>query len=405
MSLRILWVLPYLPWPTSSGGKTRQFHLLRALAHAGHRITLLVQSKTELDDAARQALEPLLEQLIVLPRRSLRSPTTLLAVMASPLPMLASINGYAPKLSRCFVDLLSQSWDVVQIEHSYSFQPYEQALRQAAAPFILTEHNVESALGGAIYDRFPTWLRPLVWIDQWRYRRWERHVMCLAAQVVAVTEADARMLGNMTGRDVPVVVNGVDCARYAQVSPTYDSERLLFIGNYEYPPNVDAVEWTMDEVMPRVWQARPGARITIAGNALPAEWRQRWPDERIEWHDFVPDLRDLQAQAAVFLAPLRTGGGSKLKVLEAMAAGLAVVTTAQGVSGLAVTAGIEYDGGENAEALAVAVLGQLSDPAAAAQMGRAGRTYVDRAHDWSVAAQQLLAVYEAIGSPEESACE
>ena len=127
MSLRILWVLPYLPWPTSSGGKTRQFHLLRALAQAGHGITLLVQSKTELDDAARQALEPLLEQLIVLPRRSLRSPTTLLAVMASPLPMLASINGYAPKLSRCFVDLLSQSWDVVQIEHSYSFQPYEQA--------------------------------------------------------------------------------------------------------------------------------------------------------------------------------------------------------------------------------------------------------------------------------------
>ena len=229
--------------------------------------------------------------------------------------------------------------------------------------------------------------------------------MCLAAQVVAVTEADARMLGNMTGRDVPVVVNGVDCARYAKVSPTYDSERLLFIGNYEYPPNVDAVEWTMDEVMPRVWQARPGARITIAGNALPAEWRQRWPDERIEWHAFVPDLRDLQAQAAVFLAPLRTGGGSKLKVLEAMAAGLAVVTTAQGVSGLAVTAGIEYDGGENAEALVVAVLRQLSDPAAAAQMGRAGRTYVDRAHDWSVAAQQLLAVYEAIGSPEESACE
>lgn len=405
MSLKILWVLPYLPWPTSSGGKTRQFHLLRALAQAGHRVTLLVQSKTALDDAARQALEPLLERLIVLPRRPLRSPTTLLAVMASPLPMLASINGYAPKLSCCFAELLSQSWDVVQIEHSYSFQPYEQVLRQAAVPFILTEHNVESALGGAIYDRFPTWLRPMVRVDQWRYRRWERHVMGLAAQVVAVTESDARTLGAMTNRDVPVVVNGVDCARYAQVAPAYDSDRLLFIGNYEYPPNVDAVEWTMDEVMPRVWRVRPDARITIAGNALPAEWRQRWPDERIEWHAFVPDLTVLQAQAAVFLAPLRTGGGSKLKVLEAMAAGLAVVTTAQGVSGLAVTAGAEYAGGENAEALAAAVSRQLSDPAAAARMGAAGRAYVSRAHDWSVAAQQLLAVYETIGSPKESACE
>lgn len=405
MSLRILWVLPYLPWPTSSGGKTRQYHLLRALAQAGHRITLLVQSKAPLDDAAREALEPLLEQLIVLPRRSLRSPTTLLAIAASPLPMLASINGYAPALSRRFAKLLSESWDVVQIEHSYAFQPFEDALQKAKQPFILTEHNVESALGGAIYDRFPTWLRPMVWFDQWRYRRWERHVMGLAAKVVAVTEADALALGKMIGRDVPVVVNGVDCARYARVAPTYDSNRLLFIGNYEYPPNVDAVEWTMDEVMPRVWQSRPDARITIAGYALPADWHQRWPDKRIEWHAFVPDLTALQAQAAIFFAPLRTGGGSKLKVLEAMAAGLAVVTTAQGVSGLAVTSGVEYGGGEDAEALAVAVSRQLSDPDGAQRMGAAGRDYVGRAHDWSVAAAQLLEVYAAVGNPRESACE
>lgn len=405
MSLRILWVLPYLPWPTSSGGKTRQFNLLRALARAGHRITLLVQSKVPLDDEARQVLEPLLEQLIVLRRRPLRSPTTLLTAALSPLPMLASINGHAPGLSRRFSELLKQPWDVVQIEHSYSFQPYEQVLRQTAQSFILTEHNVESALGGAIYDRFPTWLRPMVWFDQWRYRRWERHVMTLAAQVVAVTEADARALGAISGRHIPVVVNGVDCARYAAVTPAYDDKRLLFIGNYEYPPNVDAVEWAMGEVMPRVWQLQPEARITIAGYALPAEWPQRWPDERIEWHAFVPDLTALQSQAAIFFAPLRTGGGSKLKVLEAMAAGLAVVTTAQGVSGLAVTAGCEYDGGENAEALADAISRQLDDSAALQRMGAAGRAYVCRAHDWSVAARQLLDVYATIGKPEELACE
>ena len=405
MSLRILWVLPYLPWPTSSGGKTRQFHLLRALAAAGHRITLLVQSKTPLDDETRRVLQPLLEQLIVMPRRALRSPTTLLAVAASPLPMLASINGHAPALSRRFAELLEQQWDVVQIEHSYSFQPYEQALQQAAQPFVLTEHNVESALGGATYDRFPAWLKPLVRLDQWRYRRWERRVMGQAAQVVAVTEADAHVLEGMLGRSVPVVVNGVDAARYAQVSPAYASKRLLFIGNYEYPPNVDAVEWAMDEVMPRVWQAQPEARITIAGYALPDAWRQRWPDARIEWHGFVPDLTALQEQAAIFFAPLRQGGGSKLKVLEAMAAGLPVVTTAQGVSGLAVVAGVEYDGGEDPAALAAAVLRQLADPGAAERMGAAARAYVARAHDWSVAAGQLLAVYDALDGSGRAVCE
>lgn len=394
MSLKILWVLPYLPWPTSSGGKTRQYHLLRTLAAAGHRITLLVQSKTPMDEDSRQALEPFLERLIVLPRRPLRSLKTLIALVASPLPMLASINGFAPALARRFADLLEEPWDIVQIEHSYSFQPFEKPLRQAGKPFILTEHNVESALGGATYDRFPTWMKPLILLDQWRYRRWEKRVMRQAERVVAVTAADAVTLGRITAGPVPVVVNGVDCARYSAVAPTYDSDRLLFIGNYEYPPNIDAVEWAMNDVMPRVWKEYPAARITIAGHALPQDWPLRWPDQRIEWHGFVPDLTALQSRSALFFAPLRQGGGSKLKVLEAMAAGLAVVTTSQGVSGLAVSPGLEYDGGDDADALARAVLRQLANPAGAAVVGAAGRAYVQQTHDWASAAGQLEAVYD-----------
>ena len=393
MPLKILWVLPYLPWPTSSGGKTRQFHLLKALAGTGNRITLLVQSKTALDDEAREALEPLLERLIVLPRRPLRSTRTLLAMAASPLPMLASVNGYSPALTKSFDNLLREPWDIIQIEHSYSFQPFEHALRMSSLPFILTEHNVESALGGATYDRFPAWLKPLILLDQWRYKRWEQRVMRQAARVIAVTESDAAALGHIVGRPVPVVVNGVDCARYASVTPAHGSSRMLFIGNYEYPPNIDAVEWALNEVMPKVWQACPDASITIAGYALPKNWPQRWPDARIEWHGFVPDLTALQSSAAVFFAPLRQGGGSKLKVLEAMAAGLPVVTTSQGVSGLAVKAGREYDGADTSDELAAALLRQLSDPAGAALMGEAGRTYVRQAHDWSAAASQLESVY------------
>jgi hypothetical protein len=143
--MKILWTLPYLPWPVTSGGKTRQFHLLRSLAARGHRITLLVQSKTELDEATRNALEPHLERLIVVPRRSLRSLRTLLTVLLAPYPMLAAVNGSAPRLQQQFRALLEEHWDVIQIEHSYSFQPFEQPLIDAGRDFILTEHNVESA--------------------------------------------------------------------------------------------------------------------------------------------------------------------------------------------------------------------------------------------------------------------
>ncbi|MGC1329825.1 glycosyltransferase family 4 protein [Pseudomonas sp.] len=399
--MRILWTLPYLPWPTTSGGKTRQYHLLRSLAARGHRITLLVQSKTEADQATRNALEPFLEQLIVLPRRPLRSLKTLLAVLAAPYPMLASINGLAPELERYFDQLLSTHWDVVQIEHSYSFQPYERALHRHGQPFLLTEHNVESALGAASYDRFPGWLKPFTAYDQWRYRRWEKRVFAQATQLVAVTQADAEQMQALFQRQAPVVVNGVDCPHYASVQPDFNSQRLLFIGNYEYSPNLDAVEWALDSIMPKVWALNPEVQLSVCGFALPAQWRERWPDPRVQFQGFVPDLRALQEQTAVFFAPLRQGGGSKLKVLEAMAAGLPVVTTGQGVSGLAVNNGHHYLGSETAEGLAQLLADAVRDPARLQALCDAARDYVRGHHDWAVAAAQLEHVYSRLLQPME----
>ena len=405
--MKILWTLPYLPWPTTSGGKTRQYHLLRSLAARGHRITLLVQSKTTLDAATRAALEPLLERLIVLPRRPLRSFKTLLAVALAPYPMLASINGLAAPLERQIMHLLQEPWDVIQVEHSYSFQPFEQPLRQADMPFILTEHNVESTLGAASYDRLPGWLKPFTLYDQWRYRRWEKRVFGLAHELIAVTEPDAHMLQQRTGKPVSVVVNGVDSSHYASVEPDLHSQWLLFVGNYEYHPNVDAVAWALDSILPALWQLNPNVRFAICGYGLPDSWRQRWPDPRIEWQGFVPDLRDLQRQAAIFFAPLRQGGGSKLKVLEAMAAGLPVVTTEQGSSGLNVSNGQHYLGSEDPHMLAQLLADGLADPQRLQRIGQAGRDYVKNEHDWAVAAAQLEQVYTRLPSLKKagvSAC-
>lgn len=396
--MKILWTLPYLPWPTTSGGKTRQYHLLRSLAARGHRITLLVQSKTALDAATRATLEPLLERLIVLPRRPLRSLKTLLAVAFAPYPMLASINGLAAPLEQQVIHLLQEPWDVIQIEHSYSFQPFERPLRQTGQPFILTEHNVESALGAASYDRLAGWLKPFTLYDQWRYRRWEKRVFGLAHELIAVTEADAQVLQQHTGKPVAVVVNGVDSGYYASVEPDLHSQRLLFVGNYEYHPNVDAVEWALESILPALWQLNPNVRFAICGYGLPDRWRQRWTDPRIEWQGFVPDLRDLQRQAAIFFAPLRQGGGSKLKVLEAMAAGLPVVTTEQGRSGLNVSNGQHCLGSEDPQELAQLLADGLADPQRLQRIGQAGRDYVKSEHDWAVAAVQLEQVYARLPS-------
>ncbi|KAF1028329.1 MAG: Phosphatidyl-myo-inositol mannosyltransferase [Pseudomonas sp.] len=404
--MRILWILPYSPWPATSGGKTRQFHLLRSLAARGHRITLLLHDKQAVSAADRQVLEAFLEQLIVLPRRPLRSFKTLLAGLFAPYPLLATVNGLSGPLQARFEQLLGEHWDVVQVEHTYTFQPYEAALIRHAQPFVLTEHNVESGLGAATYDRFPGWALPFVRYDQWRYTRWEKHVMRLAAQVVAVTDTDALAMEQITGKPVQVVVNGVDCAHFAAARPDPAARRVLFLGNYEYAPNVDAIEWALDEILPRVWERCPDARMSVCGFGMPAAWRERWPDARIEWQGFVPDLLALQSSCSVFLAPLRHGGGSKLKVLEALAAGLPLASTDQGVSGLDLVDGLDYLGGQTAQSLADAVVRLLQSQDAATSMGEAGRAYVRRAHDWSAAASQLEHVYTRLGTRDqkEPAC-
>ncbi len=394
--LRILWALPYLPWPTTSGGKLRQYHLLRCMAARGHRITLLVQSKVPLDDAARQRLEPLLERLIVLPRRPLRSWRTMCAALASPLPLLASVNGHAPALTACFERLLDERWDVVQIEHSYAFQPYAAPLARRRQPFLLTEHNVESTLSEVTYRRLPAPLRLLAGIDHGRYRRWERKVLRRAAQVVALTAADAGAFERLTGRSAALVVNGTNVAAFAAVRPDAQAQRVLYVGNFEYAPNIDAVEWLLDEIMPRLWRVLPEARLSLCGYAMPARWRERWPDPRIEWLGYVEHLDAVQAGSSVFVAPLRDGGGSKLKVIEAMAAGLPLASTTQGVSGLAVRDREHFRLGDDAAALATALAELLQAPAEAARLGEAGRRYVREHHDWEVAAAQLDAVYRTL---------
>lgn len=403
-SLRILWTLPYLPWPVTSGGKSRQFNLIREMAARGHRLTLLIQSKTPADEATRRVLGALAEEVIVLPRRPLKHPATLWRAATSRQPLLTTINGHAPALSARFERLLAeQKWDIVQVEHSYGFQPFEQALRRHRQRFVITEHNVESALGSATYGKWPAWLRGLAAWDQRRARRWERHVLGQASAIVAVTDSDAGQLGVIgAGRPTHVVSNGVDTRAFAAVRHDAASRTVLFLGNYEYAPNVDAVEWALTDIAPKVWALAPDVRFRICGHGMPEAWARRFPDERIEWRGYVPDLTEVQAHSAVFMAPLRFGGGSKLKVLEAMAAGLPVVSTREGLSGLPVIDGRHARVADTPEAMAQALLQALDHPDAARAMGNAARALVQAEFDWSAVAAQLEGVYASVLAGERA---
>ena len=178
--------------------------------------------------------------------------------------MRAIINCLAPCLRHRFEQLLDEPWDVIQIEHSYSFQPFEKALQARGLPYMLSEHTLESVMGGARHDRLPLWLRPLNAFDRWRYRRWEQRVLRQPTEVVAVSSHDAELIAQISGRPVNVVVSGVDCDFYQQVQPSLHSQRLLFVGNFEYGSNLEAIEWALEEIMPQVWMSNPAVRLAIA---------------------------------------------------------------------------------------------------------------------------------------------
>jgi len=261
---------------------------------------------------------------------------------------------------------------------------------------VLTEHNVESELGAATYGKWPGWARGLAALDQHRARRWERQVLSQATAIVAVTEADAQQLHAIGGRPTHVVSNGVDTRAFASVQPDVGARRVLFLGNYEYAPNVDAVEWALTDIAPRVWAQAPDVRFCICGHGMPAAWAQRFADARIEWRGYVPDLAEVQRHSAVFMAPLRAGGGSKLKVLEAMAAGLPVVSTREGLSGLPVRPGVQALAADDAPAFAQALLQLLSTPQQARALGDAARQMVRHTFDWATVAEQLEQVYTSV---------
>ena len=397
--MKILWTLPYSPWPTVGGNRVRVYNLLRKLSARGHRITLVIQTDSDFEDA-RLKLEPLVERLIVIWRRR-RLHVTLFAAFFSPYPVDVSINAFRPHAPGDGGGARG-TWDIVQVEHSYGLQSFLPVLERLDQPFVMTEHNVESTLvhTNQYHPRVPkAVLAAMHRYDLWRYRRWERRAFAAPRRLIAVTQPDAVRMSSIGGRPVDVVANGADTEAGAAVHPARDRPNIMFIGNFAYPPNQDAVEWAAAEIMPRIWRVIPAARFIVCGGSGRPEWPVRWPDPRIEWRGFVQDISAVQRECALFLAPLRTGGGSKLKVLEAMAAGLPVVSTQEGVSGLAAVPEQEYVPGEDSDSLAAAVIELLNAPKELERIGEAGRCYVQSTHGWTALAEKLERVYTDAMAP------
>jgi len=315
--------------------------------------------------------------------------------------------------------LTSHVFDILQIE-GIELAPYGLLVREwlgARAPaLIFDDHNAEYLLQRRACEtdlRNPRrWPAALYSLAQWRrLARFERRVCREADAVLATSVADAQALSQLLPSLKPVVVpNGVDVARYHPDLPNslpLEHPAVVFTGKMDYRANVDAMLWFHQQVWPAVRARVPEAWLYVVGQSPHPRLRALHRDPRTVLTGYVDDDLPYFGGADVYVAPLRIGGGTRLKVLQAMAAGRALVATRLGVEGIDVASGQHALLADTPRAFAQAVASLLRDPARGRALGAAARQFVLAHYDWQEIALRLEPVYASLGpsrlAPDEGA--
>jgi glycosyltransferase involved in cell wall biosynthesis len=400
--MRVVVVGGAFPYPANAGNLIRTLNLLVRLARR-HRVTFLGLRNPD-RSRARSALEYLADHRIeavevpheVPPKSGLGFYARLAANLASPLPY-AVASHVSPTLAEAVrrraarggVDLFQAEW----------LSGAEAMRGLAGVPRVLVAHNVETLIWERYVEAEAEPLRRWYLRHQCRkVERFERLAFGAADRVVAVSREDAATLRrrfDVQPRRVDVVDNGIDRDYFSAVVPARDALRILFLGSLDWRPNLDALGVLLDRVFPAVRASEPSAVLDVVGRNPPASLARRVAGvANVALHADVADVRPFLARASVMAVPLRVGGGSRIKILEALATGLPVVSTAVGAEGLRLRHGEHLRIADEPEAFAGELLRAIRNPGPARAMADRGRTLVLQRYDWDSLAGRLERAWE-----------
>jgi glycosyltransferase involved in cell wall biosynthesis len=240
----------------------------------------------------------------------------------------------------------------------------------------------------------------LLWEREWRtLKRYEGRICRTFEAVTTVSDEDRRAIVDAIGveREMPVIPIAVDAETQAVVPRERGASAVLSMATMMWPPNVDGVMWFAREIYPQVRQAAPETRFYVVGQRPVPEVRALPESEpTIEVTGWVPDTAPYIARSACLIVPLRSGGGMRVKILEALAKGIPVVSTTIGYEGIDLTPGEHLLVADTPEAFAAAVTRLLRDPALGERLAKAGRRRVLERYDWRAVCPAIDAVYETI---------
>ena len=393
--MKILFLTPELPYPPDRGASIRSFNLIKNLAPR-HEIHLLSFSTKESDLAEAGPLLNLCSQIETIPTPHRSTLQRLLSFLLSPLPDMALRLPSSDFEFKLRALLQEEDFDLVQVE-AIEMARYIPTVIELHRPprLIFDDINAEYLLQKRVFQtdlRHLRWLEAVYSLIQWRkLRRYEAWACRRADQVVAVSEADKEALRRLVpGLSVSVIPNGVDTQYYQPVEGETDGS-LVFTGKMDFRPNVDGILWFFERVWPLVKARLPQARLIVVGRNPSPRLSPLLQDPQVTVTGFVPDVRPYIARANIYIVPLRMGGGTRLKVLEAMAMGKAIVSTSLGCEGIEVTSR-EVAIADEPQEFAQRLLELWDDREGRKALGRAARRLAER-YDWRSITPILEGVY------------
>jgi glycosyltransferase involved in cell wall biosynthesis len=391
LAMKILWIKAGGIVPLDSGGKIRSYHILRQLSqrHDVTFFTFYAGASEGLHSDVRDVLKKVICVPLKLPSsRTIRGVAHYIAHCFSPLPY--SMAKYCcSEVSRALSDvIISNRYDLWVCDFVY---PAPIIPWDVQVPKVLFAHNVEAQ----VWERYhritpnPLW-RWVSWREYQAMAKAERRYISKADHLLTVSELDRKFFSRYFDPSrITVIPTGVDTDYFRPLPGDERPNHLVFTGSLDWLPNDDGASYLLKNVLPRIRSEIPEATLCIAGRNPSSDLRalgRRYGVEVIGW---VEDIRSCVREAAVYVVPLRVGGGTRLKIFEAMAMGKPIVSTTIGAEGLPVTDGENIILQDDSSEFAAAVVRLLRDPVARGRIGRAARKTVEESFTWKASADEF----------------
>lgn len=394
--MKILMITPYLPYPLLSGGQIRTYNLLKNLKDK-HEIHLYSIIK---DDAEKQYIPELqkLCQSVKVFKRS-KTPFTLRNVMLAgitPYPFLVTRNLPIKAKSVLTKVLQQDNFDLIHAETFYVMPN----IPETKVPTLLVEQTIEYLVYQFFIKQFKIKaLKPFLMFDVYKIKYWENHYWKKATRLATMSEEDKKfILKFVPNAKINIVANGVDAAFFKKLKrKKLASPVVLFVGQFKWLPNRDAVHFLHRDIWPLIRQELPNCKLWIVGRHPTLEIKALGDEPDIVVDEGIEDIRQAYAGASVLLAPIRSGRGTKYKILEAMASGTPVVATSLGIEGIKARDEKEVLIGESAKDLAKKTIEILIDQNKAKNLAIAANKLILKHYNWRIISSQLDSIYKQLG--------